>query len=181
MLSTPSLSLRISLNTLTLNVKSEKVYTRHGVPISVTGIAQVRLSEPFPQSPLPNPATSVSPDVKNLPWPSLPLPVEKFLCESPLLQGSPRHLTLPASTLASGGLPHTHPNSVLATGEDPGPEQGDAGCRLPDVPGEDGGRDRPHCAGDTGGSPEGYHGPHDRGGGPEGRERWGRDARVQGV
>ena len=163
MLSTPSLSLRISLNTLTLNVKSGKVYTRHGVTLSVTGIAQVRLSEPFPQSP------------------SLPLPVEKFLCESPLLQGSPMHLTLPASTLASGGLPHTHPNSVLATGEDPGPEQGDAGCRLPDVPGEDGGRDRPHCAGDTGGSPEGYHGPHDRGGGPEGRERWGRDARVQGV
>lgn len=32
---------RISLNTLTLNVKSDKVYTRHGVPISVTGIAQV--------------------------------------------------------------------------------------------------------------------------------------------
>ena len=31
----------ISLNTLTLNVRSEKVYTRHGVPISVTGIAQV--------------------------------------------------------------------------------------------------------------------------------------------
>ncbi|CAB1320980.1 unnamed protein product [Coregonus sp. 'balchen'] len=30
----------ISLNTLTLNVKSDKVYTRHGVPISVTGIAQ---------------------------------------------------------------------------------------------------------------------------------------------
>uniref|UniRef100_A0A8C9TXI4 Flotillin n=1 Tax=Scleropages formosus TaxID=113540 RepID=A0A8C9TXI4_SCLFO len=34
---------RISLNTLTLNVKSDKVYTRHGVPISVTGIAQVRI------------------------------------------------------------------------------------------------------------------------------------------
>uniref|UniRef100_A0A2K5RWT8 Flotillin n=1 Tax=Cebus imitator TaxID=2715852 RepID=A0A2K5RWT8_CEBIM len=34
---------RISLNTLTLNVKSEKVYTRHGVPISVTGIAQVKI------------------------------------------------------------------------------------------------------------------------------------------
>lgn len=34
-------SSRISLNTLTLNVKSDKVYTRHGVPISVTGIAQV--------------------------------------------------------------------------------------------------------------------------------------------
>uniref|UniRef100_A0A3Q3KEI9 Flotillin n=1 Tax=Monopterus albus TaxID=43700 RepID=A0A3Q3KEI9_MONAL len=31
---------RITLNTMTLNVKSEKVYTRHGVPISVTGIAQ---------------------------------------------------------------------------------------------------------------------------------------------
>uniref|UniRef100_A0A2K6SZY9 Flotillin n=1 Tax=Saimiri boliviensis boliviensis TaxID=39432 RepID=A0A2K6SZY9_SAIBB len=31
---------RIFLNTLTLNVKSEKIYTRHGVPISVTGIAQ---------------------------------------------------------------------------------------------------------------------------------------------
>uniref|UniRef100_A0AAR2JC71 Flotillin n=1 Tax=Pygocentrus nattereri TaxID=42514 RepID=A0AAR2JC71_PYGNA len=34
---------RISLNTLTLNVKSDKVYTRHGVPISVTGIAQVKI------------------------------------------------------------------------------------------------------------------------------------------
>lgn len=34
---------RITLNTLTLNVKSDKVYTRHGVPISVTGIAQVCL------------------------------------------------------------------------------------------------------------------------------------------
>lgn len=33
--------LRISLNTMTLNVESPKVYTRHGVPISVTGIAQV--------------------------------------------------------------------------------------------------------------------------------------------
>lgn len=43
----PLLPSRISLNTLTLNVKSEKVYTRHGVPISVTGIAQVWLSEPF--------------------------------------------------------------------------------------------------------------------------------------
>uniref|UniRef100_A0A3B3WLM0 Flotillin n=1 Tax=Poecilia mexicana TaxID=48701 RepID=A0A3B3WLM0_9TELE len=31
---------KITLNTLTLNVKSDKVYTRHGVPISVTGIAQ---------------------------------------------------------------------------------------------------------------------------------------------
>lgn len=54
LLSVPSFSPRISLNTLTLNVKSEKVYTRHGVPISVTGIAQVRLSEPFPQSLLPH-------------------------------------------------------------------------------------------------------------------------------
>uniref|UniRef100_A0A3B3ZFM2 Flotillin n=1 Tax=Periophthalmus magnuspinnatus TaxID=409849 RepID=A0A3B3ZFM2_9GOBI len=35
--------LRISLNTLTLNVKSDKVYTRHGVPISVTGIAQMKI------------------------------------------------------------------------------------------------------------------------------------------
>ncbi|XP_063791862.1 flotillin-1-like [Pseudophryne corroboree] len=34
---------RISLNMMTLNVKSEKVYTRHGVPISVTGIAQVKI------------------------------------------------------------------------------------------------------------------------------------------
>ncbi|XP_067830084.1 flotillin-1-like [Heptranchias perlo] len=34
---------RISLSTLTLNVKSERVYTRHGVPISVTGIAQVKI------------------------------------------------------------------------------------------------------------------------------------------
>lgn len=34
---------RITLNTLTLNVKSDKVYTRYGVPISVTGIAQVKI------------------------------------------------------------------------------------------------------------------------------------------
>ncbi|XP_061092313.1 flotillin-1b [Conger conger] len=34
---------RIILNTMTLNVKSDKVYTRHGVPISVTGIAQVKI------------------------------------------------------------------------------------------------------------------------------------------
>ncbi|KAK7887029.1 hypothetical protein WMY93_026650 [Mugilogobius chulae] len=34
---------RLKLNILTLNVKSEKVYTRHGVPISVTGIAQVKI------------------------------------------------------------------------------------------------------------------------------------------
>uniref|UniRef100_UPI0035902698 flotillin-1-like n=1 Tax=Myxine glutinosa TaxID=7769 RepID=UPI0035902698 len=34
---------RISLNTMTLNVKSDTVYTRHGVPISVTGIAQVKI------------------------------------------------------------------------------------------------------------------------------------------
>ncbi|XP_039579970.1 flotillin-1, partial [Passer montanus] len=32
-----------SPNTLTLPVRSEKVYTRHGVPISVTGIAQVKI------------------------------------------------------------------------------------------------------------------------------------------
>uniref|UniRef100_A0A3Q4I3F7 Flotillin n=1 Tax=Neolamprologus brichardi TaxID=32507 RepID=A0A3Q4I3F7_NEOBR len=35
--------IQISLNTLTLNVKSDKVYTRHGVPISVTGIAQMKI------------------------------------------------------------------------------------------------------------------------------------------
>lgn len=40
-MSYPACLSRISLNTLTLNVKSDKVYTRHGVPISVTGIAQV--------------------------------------------------------------------------------------------------------------------------------------------
>ncbi|XP_012676782.2 flotillin-1b [Clupea harengus] len=34
---------RISLNTLTLTVKSDKVYSRYGVPISVTGIAQVKI------------------------------------------------------------------------------------------------------------------------------------------
>ena len=36
---------RISLNTMTLNVESPRVYTRHGVPISVTGIAQVSRHE----------------------------------------------------------------------------------------------------------------------------------------
>lgn len=35
---------RISLNTMTLQVDSPTVYTSQGVPISVTGIAQVRLS-----------------------------------------------------------------------------------------------------------------------------------------
>lgn len=34
---------KISLNTMTLNVESPRVYTRHGVPISVTGIAQVKI------------------------------------------------------------------------------------------------------------------------------------------
>lgn len=33
--------LRISLNTMTLQVESPTVYTCQGVPISVTGIAQV--------------------------------------------------------------------------------------------------------------------------------------------
>lgn len=32
---------RISLNTMTLQVESPTVYTSQGVPISVTGIAQV--------------------------------------------------------------------------------------------------------------------------------------------
>ena len=35
---------RISLNVMTLNVDSPRVYTLHGVPISVTGIAQVKVS-----------------------------------------------------------------------------------------------------------------------------------------
>jgi len=34
---------RISLNVMTLNVDSPRVYTLHGVPISVTGIAQVKV------------------------------------------------------------------------------------------------------------------------------------------
>ncbi len=32
---------RISLNIMTIKVSSPKVYTMHGVPLSVTGIAQV--------------------------------------------------------------------------------------------------------------------------------------------
>lgn len=59
----------------------------------------------------------------------------------------------------------------MAAGENPGPEQGDAGSCLPDVPGEDGGGDCPHCPGDTGGPPEGNHGPHDCGGGVGGQEK----------
>lgn len=35
---------RISLNTMTLQVESPTVYTCQGVPISVTGIAQVLIS-----------------------------------------------------------------------------------------------------------------------------------------
>lgn len=34
---------RISLNTMTLQVESPTVYTSQGVPISVTGIAQVKI------------------------------------------------------------------------------------------------------------------------------------------
>ncbi|XP_047134438.1 flotillin-1 isoform X1 [Hydra vulgaris] len=34
---------KISLNVMTLNVESPRVYTLHGVPISVTGIAQVKV------------------------------------------------------------------------------------------------------------------------------------------
>ncbi|XP_003738862.1 flotillin-1 [Galendromus occidentalis] len=34
---------RISLNTMTLSIESHKVYTQQGVPISVTGIAQVKI------------------------------------------------------------------------------------------------------------------------------------------
>lgn len=41
---TSCLSCRISLNTMTLQVDSPTVYTSQGVPISVTGIAQVSLS-----------------------------------------------------------------------------------------------------------------------------------------
>lgn len=54
---------RISLNTLTLNVKSEKVYTRHGVPISVTGIAQVRF---LSLSRRPRPTPSAAPPLLSL-------------------------------------------------------------------------------------------------------------------
>ncbi|OQR74255.1 flotillin-1-like [Tropilaelaps mercedesae] len=34
---------RISLNTMTLSIESHTVYTQQGVPISVTGIAQVKI------------------------------------------------------------------------------------------------------------------------------------------
>lgn len=37
------LRFRISLNTMTLQVESPMVYTSQGVPISVTGIAQVKI------------------------------------------------------------------------------------------------------------------------------------------
>ena len=35
---------RIPLNTLTLLIKSENVYTSQGVPVSVTGVAQVKIN-----------------------------------------------------------------------------------------------------------------------------------------
>lgn len=38
---------RISLNTMTLQVESPTVYTSQGVPISVTGIAQVEFAFSF--------------------------------------------------------------------------------------------------------------------------------------
>lgn len=34
---------RISLNTMTLQIQSDHVYTQHGVPVTVTGIAQVKV------------------------------------------------------------------------------------------------------------------------------------------
>lgn len=60
----------------------------------------------------------------------------------------------------------------MAAGENPGPEQGDVGSRLPDVPGEDRGGDCPHCPGNTGGPPEGHHGPYDCGGVTGGQEQF---------
>lgn len=41
--SLPLILFRISLNTMTLQVESPCVYTSQGVPISVTGIAQVKI------------------------------------------------------------------------------------------------------------------------------------------
>lgn len=38
---------RISLNTMTLQVESPTVYTCQGVPISVTGIAQVKVKNMY--------------------------------------------------------------------------------------------------------------------------------------
>jgi uncharacterized membrane protein YqiK len=43
----------ISLNTITLEVNSPRVYTKLGVPISVTGIAQVQNTEFSPIIPVP--------------------------------------------------------------------------------------------------------------------------------
>lgn len=34
---------KISLNTMTLSIESPRVYTQQGVPVSVTGIAQVKI------------------------------------------------------------------------------------------------------------------------------------------
>lgn len=36
---------RISLNTMTLQIQSDRVYTQLGVAITVTGIAQVNITE----------------------------------------------------------------------------------------------------------------------------------------
>lgn len=39
----PNSKIRITLNTMTLTIESPRVYTQQGVPISVTGIAQVKI------------------------------------------------------------------------------------------------------------------------------------------
>lgn len=48
---------------------------------------------------------------------------------------------------------------LFPTDEDPGSEQTDAGCSLPNVHGEVRARDRSDRLGDSGGTPEGHHRP----------------------
>lgn len=93
----------------------------------------------------------------------MPVDLSVFLLVFP--SAAPARLFL---LLSLSPITHTCSVSAVAAGENPGPEQGDAGSRLPDVPREVGGGDCPHRPGDTGGPPEGYHGPHDCGGGTGG-------------
>lgn len=92
---------RISLNTLTLNVKSEKVYTRHGVPISVTGIAQVGLRAFLPK-PAPTPFS----------WPLSALAMD-LSALSLLASALATAQKTPSSSSSSPCLPHhTHSLSL---------------------------------------------------------------------
>ncbi|TRY71742.1 hypothetical protein TCAL_17413 [Tigriopus californicus] len=57
---------RLSLNIMTLKVSSPKVYTMQGVPLSVTGIAQVKITSNAKKLPSNNSLTKSDSDIEEI-------------------------------------------------------------------------------------------------------------------